>query len=182
MIMTARLRRDFPASPCGRLFAKSRGLRLSNASGSAAIEFALILPLLLLILAGVVDLVMLADLAAQIANAARAGVQYGAQNSVTAGDNTGIQNAAMNDASSIAPAKWLFTDTTPLCACSSSQGITGLDRCITVESTCTASGARVIKYARVDFSVDYSPLIPGMELLWPSRLDAHAVMQVVGQY
>ena len=67
-------------------------------AGSAIVELAVMAPLLLLLLLGVVDLGRFADTAIKVGNAARAGVQFGAQNEATAGDTQGMQNAATADA------------------------------------------------------------------------------------
>ncbi len=66
--------------------------------GSALVEFALIAPLLLILLLGLIEAGRAGDYAIRVANAARAGVQYGAQNEATAGDTQGMENAATSDA------------------------------------------------------------------------------------
>jgi len=66
--------------------------------GSALIEMVLITPLLLTLLLGLMEAGKIGDYAIRVANAARAGVQYGAQNEATAGDTQGMQNAAVADA------------------------------------------------------------------------------------
>jgi Flp pilus assembly protein TadG len=70
--------------------------------GQAIAELALIAPLLILLLIGLVEVGRFADLSIMVGNAARAGVQYGAQNLVTAADTTGMQNAATADAQNVA--------------------------------------------------------------------------------
>lgn len=67
-------------------------------SGSALAELVIIAPMLLLLLVGLIEGGRAADFAIRIGNAARAGVQYGAQNHVTAADASGMQTAATNDA------------------------------------------------------------------------------------
>lgn len=66
--------------------------------GSALVEMTLIAPLLLILLLGLIEAGKVGDYAIRVANAARAGVQYGAQNEATAGDTQGMQNAATADA------------------------------------------------------------------------------------
>jgi Flp pilus assembly protein TadG len=75
--------------------------RLRGERGTSVLELALVTPLLLLILLGIIDVGRYAQLSIVMAGAAREGVQYGAQSLVTAADTTGIQNAAVGDASSI---------------------------------------------------------------------------------
>jgi Flp pilus assembly protein TadG len=86
-------------------------------SGSAAAEFALIAPVLIFFLLGLIDVGRYMFYGILASHAARAGVQYGTQTSMTALDNTGIQNAALQDA----------------------QGLSGFQAHATV--LCTVSGA-----------------------------------------
>jgi Flp pilus assembly protein TadG len=67
-------------------------------SGAAMAELTIIAPLLLLVLLGLIEAGRAGTLALTVASAARAGVQYGAQNSVTAADTSGMITAATNDA------------------------------------------------------------------------------------
>src|ERR1700742_683559 len=67
-------------------------------TGQGLLELALTLPLLMLILLGAAEFARFAWAAIETANAARAGVQYGAQTQITASDNVGMQTAALNDA------------------------------------------------------------------------------------
>jgi Flp pilus assembly protein TadG len=67
-------------------------------AGAAMSELVIIAPLLLLLLLGLVEAGRAGNLALTVAGAARAGVQYGAQNHTTAADTTGMQTAATNDA------------------------------------------------------------------------------------
>jgi Flp pilus assembly protein TadG len=70
-------------------------------SGTSSIEFALLAPVLSLILVGIVDTGRYCYVAILAANAARAGAQYGAQNLETAYDTPGITNAAIADGESL---------------------------------------------------------------------------------
>ena len=75
----------------------SRGQR-----GIALIEFALVTPLLLLLLAGVLDYAMALRTAMCLADAARAGARYGSQSSTNSTDIAGMQAAAVNSAPDVA--------------------------------------------------------------------------------
>lgn len=66
-------------------------------SGQTVVEVALLLPILLLLLVGVVELGRYAYFDILISNAARAGAQYGAQSLIQAADVAGIRTAAQND-------------------------------------------------------------------------------------
>lgn len=75
--------------------------RMHGQRGAALIEVAVILPLLMLLAIGAVEFGRYANYAIVVANAAHAGVQYGAQSLATASDTTGMQNAALADASNL---------------------------------------------------------------------------------
>ena len=66
-------------------------------SGQSFVEFAIVLPLLILLLFGVIEIGRYAYMGILVGNAARAGVAYGAQTHITAGDPIGITAAADND-------------------------------------------------------------------------------------
>jgi Flp pilus assembly protein TadG len=86
-------------------FIFNRRARLSGAirqdTGHSLVETALVLPLLITIVVGAAEMARVAYAAIQVSNAARAGVQYGAQNGYTASDTAGIANAATNDAANL---------------------------------------------------------------------------------
>lgn len=75
--------------------------RLYAECGGALIETALALPLLSLLLLGASEFGLVDYEAIEVMNAAKAGVQYGAQGVANSGDTTGIQNAARADAPNI---------------------------------------------------------------------------------
>ncbi|GAC1533843.1 MAG: hypothetical protein NVS2B17_02040 [Candidatus Velthaea sp.] len=70
--------------------------------GAAAVEIGAIAPILILMCFGIVEIARYENFSIMTVNAARAGVQYGAQNLVTAVDNAGMQTAALADAQNIA--------------------------------------------------------------------------------
>jgi len=75
--------------------------RLRRDAGNALIELAFVLPVFVLIVIGAAELGRLAYISIEVSDAARAAVAYGAQNHVTAIDNTGMINAAKYDAQNI---------------------------------------------------------------------------------
>lgn len=75
---------------------------LRTDAGQSLVEFAILTPVVLLLLVGAIEIGRLAYLSILVNNAARAGVSYGAQNLATAADNTGMQTAALNDGQNIA--------------------------------------------------------------------------------
>lgn len=74
---------------------------LSSQSGQALVELALTLPIMVALLIGAAELAMASYASVEVANAAKAAVQYGAQNSTTAADTTGMKTAAINDAGNL---------------------------------------------------------------------------------
>jgi len=65
--------------------------------GVALVEIAIMLPFLLLLAIGGIEIGRYANYANIAANAAHAGVQYGAQSLAAASDTTGMENAAKID-------------------------------------------------------------------------------------
>jgi Flp pilus assembly protein TadG len=80
-----------------RAFGVPRSFRQSSQSGQSLVEFAIMLPLLLLLVLGVIEIGRYAYVGILVGNAARAGVAYGSQTHITAGDITGITAAVNND-------------------------------------------------------------------------------------
>ena len=75
----------------------SRVKTLRSDSGQSLIELALLTPLLLSMIFGVVEMGRYTSMSVTIGNAARAGAAYGAESTTTAGDTAGIATAALND-------------------------------------------------------------------------------------
>src|SRR4051794_29291485 len=63
-------------------------------AGSALVELAVALPLLVLVMVGVIDFARVFYVGMELTNAARAGAQYGAYNPAQSGNITGIRTAA----------------------------------------------------------------------------------------
>ena len=76
---------------------KFRAARSRACSGQTIVEIALLLPLMLLLLVGVIEIGRYAYFDILISNAARAGAQYGAQSLIQAADTNGIRTAAQSD-------------------------------------------------------------------------------------
>lgn len=111
-------------------------LRMKNDRGSALVELALTLPLLVAIIVGAVELGRVAYFAIELTNAARAGAAFGSRNlgiAVDASYPPIIEQAAQNDAPDIT----LTWPTAPTTACT----------CETIYSDGTASS--------------YNPTTPG---------------------
>ena len=94
-------------------------------SGQSLVEVALMLPFLLLLLLGVIELGRYAYIGILVGNAARAGAAYGVQSNVQSVDTVGIQNAAINDfVSNGQPGSSLTVTSVVTCGCDSSGTVT----------------------------------------------------------
>jgi Flp pilus assembly protein TadG len=79
-------------------FVKMKNVRhVRSQAGQALVELAFVLPILVLLILGVIEIGRYAYISILVGNAARSGAAYGAQNLSTNGDTTGINNAANND-------------------------------------------------------------------------------------
>lgn len=121
-------------------------------AGLAIVEFALAIPLLLLILVGLVETGRFAYYSILVGNAARAGVQYGAQNISNAQDDTGMQGAAKADAQNVAA---INAQSGRICQCTNGTTTTALN-CNT--GTCPLSGYHRIIYVWVTASGTFTSL------------------------
>lgn len=81
----------------GRMPAGGVRRRKSRDSGQSLLEFVFLLPILLLLAIGIVELGRAAAFTIAVNNAATAGVEYGSQNEAKAQDLVGMQTAAIND-------------------------------------------------------------------------------------
>src|SRR4029077_3797357 len=120
--------------------------------GQSAVELALLAPVLVLVLVVAADFSRVYYMSIEAANAARAGVQYGAQSTSKASDTAGMQQAALNDASDISG---LTATASNLCECPPS---TSHVPC----SLTTCSGMEM--YVQVNTSAHFQTLVhyPGV--------------------
>ena len=98
---------------------RQRSVPAGRERGQSLVELAFVLPLLLLLLVGIIEIGRFAFYSILVANAARAGAQYGAQSLATAADATGISTAGTNDAPGIVAPNTLTVSSTQRCGCSS---------------------------------------------------------------
>lgn len=154
-----------------RLTSKRRaaGIReiLRGDAAQNLVEFAVVVPVVLLLLVGAVEIGRLAYLGMLVKNAAHAGVQYGAQNLATAADNTGMQNAAVNDGQNISG---LTATASHYCSCADGSS-----------STCAAgdcSASHRLVYVQVNTTGQFAPLLHWPGLPSSYTINGQAVMRV----
>src|SRR3984893_7228009 len=131
--------------------------QLVRERGQSLVELAFVVPLLLLLLVGIIEIGRFAFYSILVSNAARAGAQYGAQSLATAGDTTGISTAGTNDAPGVTAPNNLTVTSTQSCGCST----TGLGTCGT--PTACAAGRWVV-YVQVTATGSFNSLFsyPGL--------------------
>jgi Flp pilus assembly protein TadG len=121
----------------------------------ATVEFALVAPLLMLLLAGVLDFAMLLRTATCAADAARVGTQYGSRSASAALDYAGMQAAALNSAPGVTG---MTATATRSCKCVDGSAVscggscTGGKMLVYVQVTTQAAAHTVFDYSALHFS------------------------------
>jgi Flp pilus assembly protein TadG len=144
-------------------------------SGDSLVEMALLLPILTMLLLGTVDLGRMAYMSIEVSNAARAGVQYGQQNSSTWSNVTGMQTAATNDATDLVGATKgnLTAVATYWCQCS--DGTTVTPNCFPGTPSCATTHR--VDYVKVVTTATYKPWFPCPGIPSSMSLTSQAVMR-----
>jgi Flp pilus assembly protein TadG len=139
-----------------RGLAARRRASLCSESGQSLLEVALLTPLLLLLLVGVIELGRFAYFGILVGNAARAGVAYGAQNAQDADDPTGldIPAAVCNDFQQQSTCG-LSVSKAYLCQCDNGGTIGASINCTT--TTCPV-GQREVVALQVTAAGTFTPL------------------------
>jgi Flp pilus assembly protein TadG len=145
------------------LMRRARGRR-----GNALVETSMLLPLLATLLIAAYEIAAAAYTSTEVSNAALAGVQYGAQSAATAGDTTGIQTAASNDAPNITLGT---TAVSHSCICANGSA-----------STCQptdCSGSAIITILTVKTQATFTPVLrmPGIPMSF--TMHGQAVQKVM---
>ncbi len=141
--------------------------RFKSEAGTAMVEFAVLAPVFIFLLVGLIEIGRFSYFALLAADAARAGVQWGAQNLSTADNNYGMADAAQNDGQHLG---WTVTQS----------------HFCTLNGTVTACAigavpAGQVYYVQVTTSGTFNSLLkyPGIPQSLP--VSGKAVMRVVGQ-
>jgi Flp pilus assembly pilin Flp len=147
--------------PCARLLREERGV--------SAIEFALIAPVIAILIIGIIDFGMGLWRQMQVANAAEAGAAYAAAkgwNSTTGGIENAVTSATNFSAITASPAPtW-----PPWCGCpNTSSGVTSA----TCGSNC-GDGSLAGHYVTVQAQASYSTILPWPGISSPITLSSSA--------
>ena len=142
--------------------------RSSTTAGSAALEFGLAAPLLLMILMGVVELGYAMYQAMQVTNAVEAGALYAAKNGFDVnGIGAAVANATGTQGITATPAPTQF------CGCPNTSGI--------VETDCNATcsdGKPPGTYVRIEATLTRQSILPYPALNLPDTLTAKSVVRL----
>lgn len=149
-------------------------------AGVALVEFALALPLLMMLLVGIIEYGRYTYFSIEIANAAHAGAQYGSQTATTGADTTGMKNAAIADGqNAIFPLTASAVAANAVCGCW--NGTTESTPTAAQCGTCTTG--RPVTYAQVTVTGTISPMFNYSMLGLPSSwtVAKTATIRVLGQ-
>jgi len=140
---------------------------LHDERGASLVEMAAILPLFLLLLFGAVDFGRAYYMAVEVAGAAHAAAEYGAENPT---DTAGMKTVAQDDAPNVPN----LSVGTPTYGCECSDGTAFNANCASAPTTCTHN---VVYRVSVTVSATYSPLFPWPKIPSSLTLSSTAVMR-----
>jgi Flp pilus assembly protein TadG len=143
---------------------------LRRDTGQSFVEIALTLPVMVALLLGAAEFASVAYVAIEVSNAAKAAVAYGAQSPTTVSDTTGIQNAAILDASNITLTSSNVTVSTAG-VCSSGAACTGANSTCTNTDCQTNAGDHIETILTVGTTYTFTPAIhiPGLPTSYTLR-------------
>jgi Flp pilus assembly protein TadG len=125
--------------------------------GQSVVEMALAAPVLAILLVATADFARVFYASIEVANAARAGVQYGVQNFTTGVDFTGMQSAALNDGKNVSGLKAAASE---FCQCSGKTVACSPVQCsqpqIFVQVQTTATFSTMLHYPGMASSIPLS--------------------------
>lgn len=144
-----------------------RRRNLRSPRGHSMTEMAAVLPVLGLLLLSATDVGRLYYTSVEVANAARAGVQYGSQSLIAAADSAGMVGAAKTDASNLSN----LSATGSQCTCMSATNVA-----VCPSGYCTSNPQAT--FVEVDTSTTFSTLMRYPFIPSPLTLSGKAVMRV----
>jgi Flp pilus assembly protein TadG len=140
---------------------------IASRRGNATVEFALILPVAALLIAGMIEFGIAAYDGTSLEDAARVGAQYAIQKGL---DTTGIQTV-VKGATKMDP-QTLNVTSQQFYECSGAWGTH-------VDPTTTCSGnAPLAKFIQVTVAQNYTPIFPFFATMVPSQLHGQATVRV----
>ncbi len=155
--------------------------------GQSAVEFALVVPVLVLLLVVIADFGRVFFVSIAVKNAARAGAQYGSQTNTTAGDFAGMAQETCNDYSSATAGTCAaspctcgpLTSTASQCTCGIANPPTD-PACSTISSTYCAHATSKAVFVTVNTSATFNTILNYQWAGLPSSftLTGQAIMQV----
>jgi len=150
-----------------RLSLWARVAAIRDETGSALVEVAIGVTICITMVLGAAELGRVAYAGIEVSDAARAGVQYGAQSRTNAADLANVTAAATQDAPDV---KGMTATASYFCVCSNGNS-----------STCAVtdcSTSRIIEYVQVNTTATVDPqiYIPGLPKSY--KLTGKAVMRV----
>jgi Flp pilus assembly protein TadG len=140
---------------------------LFHARGQSAVELAIAVPILVLLLLIGADFGRVFYMSTGVNNAARAGAQYGSQTVITAADSSGMITAAKADGSNFAN----LTATASQCTCAASNTVAACP-----SSYCTNSPQAT--FVEVDTRSVFQTLVNYPGIPTSTTLQGKAIMQV----
>lgn len=174
MATSARMHDDLAIS-------RERSSILPRQSGQTLLEVALLMPLLLALLLGVIDLGRFGYLDIMVANAARAGAGYGAQNLAQSVDTTGITDAADNDYQNNGePVSTLNVSvlSPQVCGCDNGGAFTAAATGCNGAGSGTCAAGHWVVTVSVTASGKFDPLFPYPGIPNPITLSSTSTMRV----
>jgi Flp pilus assembly protein TadG len=139
---------------------------MQSPRGIATVEFALIVPLLLLLVAAAVDYSMLMRAAIAVGDAARAGAEFGSLNLTNSSNTSGMQSAALNAAPDI---NHISASAAQVCKCSNGSTVNCSG------GTCPSGPVRT--YAQVTVKTTVSPIFSYPSLGFTGAVVATATLR-----
>jgi Flp pilus assembly protein TadG len=150
-------------------------------AGASIVEVALLTPVLILILFGMIDLGRFVFLGIELTSAARAGAQYGSLSQSNASNTSAITTAAQNDVPDLLGAQYSFavTTNTSSCWCANLPGTVVACSTSYPYTSCLTSSQIVL--LQVNTQATYSPWIPFPPFNKTFTIKGQAMMPT-GQY